>query len=151
MSDNKMAQIKGITVSETLMIKALDAVPPQGFSKTEFGDALFHQGLPAGHDGDFVRRVMQHLKQAGWIDFDGTAQSWHLTAFGQLRLPQKTLPLLPLDPGAAPQKPTLRRLPLQIDRPLVRRGDVLFECLGLRRLDCGFGDVERQFRVGTRA
>ncbi len=39
---------------------------------------------------------MQHLKQAGLIDFDGTAQSWHLTSFGQLRLPQKTIPLLPV-------------------------------------------------------
>lgn len=111
MSDNKMAQIKGITVSETPMTKALDAVPRQGFSKTEFGDALFQKGLPAGHDGDFVRRVMQHLKQAGWIDFDGTTQSWHLTAFGQLRLPQKTLPLLPFDPGTTPQKAAFDRLP----------------------------------------
>jgi len=97
MSANKIAQIKGVTVSETLMIKALEVLPLSGFSKPDFGDALVDQGVAAGQDGDFVRRVMQHLKQAGLIDFDGTAQSWHLTAFGRLRLPQKTIPLLPVN------------------------------------------------------
>ncbi|WP_323772149.1 hypothetical protein [Antarctobacter sp.] len=109
MSVSKMAQIKGVTLSETLMIKALEAVPEQGFSKTAFGDALVDQGINAAQDGDFVRRVMQHLKQAGWIDFDGTAQSWHLTSFGQLRLPQKTIPLVPaLSSASATMLPSNR-------------------------------------------
>jgi len=110
MSVNKMAQIKGVTLSETLMMKALDALPVQGFSKTAFGDALVDQGVNAAQDGDFVRRVMQHLKQAGLIDFDGTAQSWHLTSFGQLRLPQKTIPLIPASPSPAATILHLNRL-----------------------------------------
>ena len=99
MSASKMAQIKGITLSEAMMIQALETVPATSFTKTDFADALVDQGVAAGQDGDFVRRVMQHLKQAGWIDFDGTAQSWHLTSFGQLRLPQKTIPLIPAPPS----------------------------------------------------
>jgi len=132
MSVNKMAQIKGITLSETLMIKALDVLPLKGFSKTAFGDALVDHGVAAGQDGDFVRRVMQHLNQAGWIDFDGTAQSWHLTSFWQLRLPQKTIPLLPVH--SAPSLSSARSTAVA-DKAFDRLMDVgLF---GLSALACG--------------
>lgn len=93
MSVLKSIVIAGNRLSDTQQTEALKAMPSSGFSKTEFGKALVRQGYSAAKDGDIVRRVMQHLKQSGLIDYDPQNQIWNLSALGQLQFPQKTLPL----------------------------------------------------------
>lgn len=66
----------------------------KGFSKADLTDALVREGIIFQPDGDFTRRVMQHLKQVGLIAYDAAAGIWNLTDLGHMRLPGKTLPLL---------------------------------------------------------
>jgi hypothetical protein len=95
MSQTLSTIIKGIPLDEPLIIAALDTLPPQAFSKADFAQALAGAGFGHANDGDLVRRVMQFLKRQGLIDFDDVNGSWTLTTLGQMRLPHKTLPLLP--------------------------------------------------------
>ena len=94
MSQTLSTTIKGISLDEPLIIAALDKLPPQAFSKTDFAQALTGAGFGHASDSDLVRRVMQFLKRQGLIDFDDSGGSWALTTLGQMRLPHKTLPLL---------------------------------------------------------
>ncbi len=84
--------IKGIQLADSQVTAVLRQLSGAGFSKADFAQTLVRQGLSAGHDGDFVRRLMQHLKQAGLIDFDATAQIWQFTDLGRIRA-GKTLPM----------------------------------------------------------
>jgi hypothetical protein len=100
MSQTLSTTIKGISLDEPLMIAALEQLPSQAFSKTDFAQALTDAGFGHASDSDLVRRVMQFLKRQGLIDFNDVSGGWALTTLGQMRLPHKTLPLLP----AAPQQ-----------------------------------------------
>jgi hypothetical protein len=93
-------KIKGTTVSHSQMTSALRQLHDTGFSKAEFAHCLVKHGLTAGRDGDFIRRLMQHLKQAGLIDFDAKAQTWQLTDLGRIRI-GKTLRIPVPVPGSA--------------------------------------------------
>ena len=84
--------IKGIQVTDVQLFAVMSGLSSVGFSKADFTDALVKQGLTAGKDSDFVRRLMQHTKQTGLIDFDGNAQVWRFTDLGRIRL-GKTLSL----------------------------------------------------------
>ncbi len=109
MSQTLSTQIKGIDLDSTLLINALDKVPPQAFSKAEFAQALSDAGLPQAHDTDLVRRVMQYLKRQGMITYETSTGSWALTSLGHMRLPHKTLPLLSTTSiTVAPYLPTKR-------------------------------------------
>jgi hypothetical protein len=101
MSQTLSTTIKGISLDEPLLIAALEQVSPQAFSKGDFAQTLADLGFGHATDSDLVRRVMQFLKRQGLIDFEDANGSWALTTLGQMRLPHKTLPLLP----ATPQQP----------------------------------------------
>jgi hypothetical protein len=84
--------IKGVNLPEAVLLSAFDAVPGN-FSKSDFAQALQQAGAAAASDSDLVRRLMQHLKRQGLIQFaDGTGL-WSLTTLGAMRLPARTLPL----------------------------------------------------------
>lgn len=89
---NPGVSIKGVPMSDSQMTAVLRLMPGTGFSKAEFAQTLVKQGLTAGRDGDFVRRLMQYLKQSGLIDYDAVAQIWQFTDKGRIRA-GKTLPM----------------------------------------------------------
>lgn len=90
--------VNGVALSGGQLSAVLRQMPKAGFSKSKFAGDLVKQGLTAAKQGDFVRRLMQHLKQSGLIDYDSAAQHWLLTDLGRMRA-GKTLrmvkPLLP--------------------------------------------------------
>ena len=78
MPNSLSTNIKGVTLPEPVLVSALDAVSAN-FSKSEFAQALQQAGVAAASDSDLVRRLMQHLKRQGLIQFaDGTGL-WSLT------------------------------------------------------------------------
>lgn len=104
MSQTLSTIIKGVSLNEALLIRTLEQLPAQAFSKSDFALSLANAGLTEASDSDLVRRVMQFLKRQGLIDFDDVSGSWSMTTLGQMRLPHKTLPLL-AQPGS--QSPTV--------------------------------------------
>lgn len=84
--------IKGVQVTDVQLLAVMSGLSSVGFSKSDFADSLVKQEVTAGKDSDFVRRLMQHTKQSGLIDFDGNAQVWKFTDLGRIRL-GKTLSL----------------------------------------------------------
>lgn len=91
--------IKGVQLPDSLVTAILRQLPGSGFAKAEFAQTLVKHGLTAGRDGDFVRRLMQHLKQSGLIDYDALAQIWQFTDKGRIRA-GKTLPMPASSPSA---------------------------------------------------
>lgn len=97
MTQDMTTTIKGVTVSDALLVTALGALLPS-FSKGDFGQALDQAGLPEASDGDLVRRLMQSLKRQGIMAFADDTGTWSLTPLGLMRLPSRTLPLTAIAP-----------------------------------------------------
>lgn len=100
MTQDMTTTIKGVTVSDALLVTALGSLP-LSFSKGDFAQALNQEGLPEASDGDLVRRLMQSLKRQGIMAFADDAGTWSLTPLGLMRLPSRTLPLTAIDPPLA--------------------------------------------------
>lgn len=87
---------------------ALSALPTE-FTRAGFEAALAAQPVAMTVNADATRRVMQHLRRRGVIQYDQARETWHIIAPPSDFAPDRTLPLTIVPdaptPGPLPEPP----------------------------------------------